>query len=321
VALIVSAGLIAAWLVAWVHETRLRRDSAQGIIDAWQFSGQGLSALTADVAAEQWHVLRQQIGSAYDLLAPGPRAQPYCALSDKYFAEGRWALAFAMWQTVVDIIGHAAPPHPRMLYLAALAGRTDWLNGLRRSEEDGGRNALIQACTAWAEGRYEDIPEIAASASPRAEATGGARHDSPAPLWLAFLHVRALAAMGRPGDAAAVLDSDIGADVVRMSDDRDMMVHVAAVIAAIVEDAGDARGALALSESMLAPGGPLSVDVSWAVELERTRERVARLRGRLESESPVLSAVVAAGSRSARQAGRRTRAASRYCTTSTQDPR
>ena len=283
--LAVSVALIAAlgggiWLARWIREMRAR-ERASIAIAHWHLDSQEMMVA---VAAEEWGALKQHLGSAYDLLPAGERAQPYFTLSNKYYAEGQWEPAFEMRQEAYEVIGYTEPPAPEVLYLAALAGRAGWLNNRLSQEADKGRRLLISACIAWAEGRYTDILKMTNPdelVGPLDTASSG---NPPLRPWLGFLRARAFAEKGSFREALVAINSEVASSLARMTDKQYFGLHVVIVIAEIGEHAGDLRGALTLSEIMMKQGSPLCCSASWAAELKRNEERVLRLRKRLGIE-------------------------------------
>ena len=259
---------------------RAARERAEWVMTSWyreqprRTADEAKADLNACLSTEE---VRQSIHLTPDIV----RSIPYRVLGSKYFAEGRYGLAADMYERAHRTLSVIGGPDYLNIYVAALAGRVDWLRG----------------CTAWCPGEYmavrdrfvlanlkwaEKDPEAVLSLADVPPEEARLPWDQVWPnlrAWLAFMRAKALLELGRAEEAYVLLRDVVIPNQHEMTTDDYFGVHLAQILVRACEEAGRHEEALERAEVLLRNMNGV-VNKSW----DKTRDEVSQAVTRLKSK-------------------------------------
>jgi len=267
-------GWVTASYTLQLPSTSMSDSEARAALNRWEIDSAGQQA---DDGAKALSELRKRMGKAYDMLSAREQAAPYSQLFWKYFAEGLYDKAFEVG-THADAIQQRDTDFV-IIYVAALAGRKDWLIKLEQtlSKERDGRRPFVRASLAWERKEWQEVVDLATQ-------SGGAEFPPLAvgnaeDAWFVLMKARALECLGNNQGAFDSYSKVMG----RLAGGP-VQLHVWTLATQAARKVGDSASELFLIAGYLRVSKAFQADVSFAQERRRMLERAADLRGQMNRE-------------------------------------
>ena len=251
-------------------------DEAVIRITVW---GEKSATQDAAQAAKDWLALKKELGDLYDRLPVWEKSAPFGQLSWKFFGEENYVRAFDMALECREM--GSLPPDCEAIYMAALAGKKDWLQeelGRATSSAKGDvMERFVRAGLAWASGDYE---KVVAEASTPDHKEQSEVDEAKARRWLELLHARAIARQGDHGKALDKLVRLVGT----MRACPWLQIHMISMAADMAERANRQQEAFVWAQLVLRLF-PISIkEKSWSRHGDAIRAMAQRANGKMSDQ-------------------------------------
>jgi hypothetical protein len=285
-ALVVVALLAVGLLVAGLAASGFsgcggKREEDQLVSRFWSYCFDN----SAQDAANFWKQTREELGSRFGDLPFTERGGPYGTLASKFFSEGDYSQALDM--ALLARTEWNESPDGYEVYLAGLAGRTEWLKDYADHNE-GLDKLFAEANLAWTAGDYAGVRLLTAQELSIHEP--GSPSQEVMRFWLTCLDAKALAQQGDHAAAFRQFDKRVCPDLRLIERYKDVIVDVGLLAAREAESCGEYDAA---NEYLLVAERYFTnfYDKSREAKIKEVHEMALRVRAKMatQEKSPRIS--------------------------------